>query len=474
MNTQIVLQLDFHPEGGLAQTLAALLEDNLGPEVSLVRRSADIDKPPARAYPSLTSDDERQRPALLILVLSQSQLARAGELLAPAAWGRAERPPVLAVVEAAAPEEMFELLKHGVLDFITPPLKALDILPRIWRALKHARERRTVEHAIKERLGSRQLIGQSPALLAETKKIPLIAGCEASVLISGETGTGKELCARAIHYLGPRAEHPFVPVNCGAIPVELVENELFGHERGAYTDAFKTQPGLVRVADGGTLFLDEVDCLPLLAQVKLLRFLQEKEYTPLGSTQARSADVRVIAASNAKTSEAVSAGRLRRDLFYRLNTIPLTLPPLRDRAEDIPMLVRHFLVTHSARLGKSGVGFSDDAMRVLNGYDWPGNVRELEHVVERALVLSERAEITAADLALNGGGDDAPPPKTFREAKSRFVTQFERSYIQELLMTHQGNITSAARTARKNRRAFWQLIRKHGIDVQSFKDAVTE
>jgi two-component system response regulator GlrR len=474
MDTQIILLLDFHPEGVLAQTLADLLEPGLGPEARLLRQNADLDKPLTRAHPSLASDDERQRPALLILVLPQSRLARVGDLLA-AAGEQAAPPPVLVVVEAAAPDELFELLKHGVMDFITPPLKAADILPRIWRALKHERECRTVEHALKARLGPQRLIGQSPALLAETRKIPLIAKCEASVLISGETGTGKELFARAIHYLGPRAEHPFVPVNCGAIPVELVENELFGHERGAYTDAFKTQPGLVRIADGGTLFLDEVDCLPLLAQVKLLRFLQEKEYMPLGSAQAHRADVRVIAASNAKISEGVSAGRLRRDIYYRLNTIPLTLPPLRDRSEDIPALVSHFLVTHCARLGKSQVRFSDDAMRVLMGYDWPGNVRELEHVVERAVVLSERADITAADLSLTREGDDAPPPKTFREAKTRFVTQFERSYIQSLLAAHQGNITSAARAARKNRRAFWQLIRKHGIDVQGFKrDTVTE
>src|SRR5215813_6052247 len=197
------------------------------------------------------------------------------------------------------------------------------------RLQKQVSESETVTQTLKEKLGLRQLIGESPAFLAEIRKIPAVARCEVSVLISGETGTGKEVCARAIHYLSPRAPHPFVPINCGAIPAELVENELFGHERGAFTDAATSQSGLIHEAEGGTLFLDEVDSLPALAQVKLLRFLQEKEYRRLGSTRTYQANVRVIAATNSDLEEAVRTGKLRRDLYYRLNILQLTLPPLR-------------------------------------------------------------------------------------------------------------------------------------------------
>lgn len=186
----------------------------------------------------------------------------------------------------------------------------------------------------------------------------------------------------SIHYLSPRERHPFIPADCGAIPVELVENELFGHARGAFTDASTSQNGLLQEAEGGTLFLDEINSLPLLAQAKLLRFLQEKEYRPLGSPKARKANVRVIAATSSDLEEMVKEGKFRRDLYYRLNVLSLTLPPLRERREDIPLLIRHFLVEHAVKSNKVGMEFSAEAMRILMGCEWPGNVRELEHVVE--------------------------------------------------------------------------------------------
>jgi len=199
----------------------------------------------------------------------------------------------------------------------------------------------------------------------QIEKIPQIAQCDANVLISGETGTGKELYARAIHYCSSRAGRPFMPVNCGAIPGELVENELFGHERGAFTSAVTLQTGLVEEANGGTLFLDEVDCLSMFAQVKLLRFLQEKEYRPLGSTRMREANVRVIAASNVNLEEAVGNGKARQDLFYRLNIIALTLPPLRERLEDIPLLARHFLEKYSREMNKEAPDLQSDALQIM-------------------------------------------------------------------------------------------------------------
>jgi two-component system, NtrC family, response regulator GlrR len=339
---------------------------------------------------------------------------------------------------------------------------------RVLRLQRQVPESERVTQALNERLGLRQLIGESPTFLAEIRKIPTVARCDVSVLILGETGTGKEVCARAIHYLSPRAHAPFVPVNCGAIPTELVENELFGHERGAFTDASTSQCGLIHEAEGGTLFLDEVDSLPALAQVKLLRFLQEKEYRRLGSTKTYRADVRIIAATNSDLEEAIRTGKLRRDLYYRLNVLLLTLPPLRERREDIPLLARHFLARYAAEFKKQVIDFSADVMPALMFYHWPGNVRELEHIVERAIALSEQAVISSTDIALPHVGTPAPQD-SLQEAKAKVVAQFEKTYIKDLLLAHQGNITHAARAARKNRRAFWQLMHKYGIDPSSLK-----
>jgi len=313
-----------------------------------------------------------------------------------------------------------------------------------------------------------QLIGESPCFLAEVRKLPRVAQCDASVLIAGETGTGKELCAKAIHSLSPRSGGCFTPLNCGAVPVDLLENELFGHERGAFTGAALARTGLIHETQGGTLFLDEIDCLPSAAQVKLLRLLQEKEYRPLGSGKMRQADIRVIAATNVDLQEALNQGRLRRDLYYRLNIFSLTLPPLRERLQDIPLLARHFLAKYSTRFCKSVKDFAVDAMKKLLLHPWPGNVRELEHVVERATALTNEPVIQAADIDLPHT-TDGHVPESFQEAKARMIAQFERTYVQGLLLTHQGNITRAAEAAQKNRRAFWELIRKHRIDAHSFR-----
>lgn len=376
--------------------------------------------------------------------------------------------PLIAVVGQAEPFEMFELLKLGAADYVTPPLKAVDILPRVWRLLERRRLSEAVTQTLKERVGLKQLIGKSPVFREAMDKIPVIAKCDAGILISGETGTGKELYARAIHHLSLRADKPFIPVNCGAIPAELVENELFGHERGAFSGANQSECGLLQEAGGGTVFLDEVDCLPLLAQSKLLRFLQEKEYRSLGSTKMRTADVRVVAASNVDFEDAVASGKLRKDLYYRLNVIRLVLPPLRERSEDIPLLVQHFLVKYANEFNKETPTLSAETVQTLMLYDWPGNVRELEHVIERAVLLSKDGLIGGDDIKLAGHAEIGSQ-ETFQRAKAGVVDRFEKAYIQKLLLTYQGNITRAAQAASKHRRAFWQLIRKHHIEVQSFR-----
>jgi two-component system, NtrC family, response regulator GlrR len=322
--------------------------------------------------------------------------------------------------------------------------------------------------SLKAIVGMKLLVGQSPSFVAETRKIPLLASCSGRVVILGETGTGKELFARAVHYLSSRMSNPFVPVSCGAIPVELFENEMFGHVKGAFTGATTSEIGLIAEADGGTLFLDEVDCLPPLAQTKLLRFLQEGQYKPLGSSKTRYADVRIIAASNTNLPQAVKDGKLRKDIYYRLNVANINLPPLRERRDDIPLLAEHFLTKYTHEFDRTGRNISETAMHKLLFYDWPGNIRELENTIERAVMLSESTLIGDAEILVpkNSVIQDG---ESFKESKARVIVQFERSYIQQLIATHNGNVTKAARAAKKNRRAFCELIRKYNIDVQNFR-----
>ena len=456
-----LLLLDFGPENGPGVELRAILEGaTRGGEksfrVEAYRLTSRDAAPPARSGAA--------RPLLAFFVLPAAECQSARRLF-DAARRRAAGAPIVVVTGEIGPAETFELCKLGAADFIVPPLKAADVLPRAWRLLEATKPEKSSAQAIKERIGLRDFVGESTAFTAEVKKIPALARCDARILITGETGTGKELFARAIHYLSPRAGGPFVPVNCGAIPPELVENELFGHERGAYTGAASARQGLIREAEGGTLFLDEVACLTPLAQSKLLRFLQEKEYRPLGSSKTRRADVRVITATNVDLTQAVSDGRVRRDFYYRLNIIPLRLPPLRERRADIALLARHFLSKFADEFDLAVRRLSHGALEKLQVYDWPGNVRELEHVIERAALLAS-AEVIGADEIDLPAAEPGPRPDSFKEAKARAVDQFERQYLSDLLLAHHGNISQAALAAKKNRRAFWQLLRKHHIDVR--------
>jgi len=312
---------------------------------------------------------------------------------------------------------------------------------------------------------SHNLVGQSVHFVREIEKIPIIARCSSSVLVHGETGTGKEVCVKMIFQLSREFSNSFVPVNCGAIPPELAENELFGHKHGAFTGASHEKHGLIQEAEGGTLFLDEIDSLPQIAQVKLLRFLQEKTYRPLGSTKECKANVRVIAAMNLPPNESIGAGRLRKDLYYRLNVVSIEMPPLRERRDDIPLLANHFLQKHSKLVGRK-VTIVPEALRTLILHDWPGNVRELEHVIERAVIFAENRVIAdfpqlSSNITTQG--------EAFNEAKRRAVQEFERKYIQNLLILYRGNVSKAAAAAQKHRRAFLHLIQKHGIETARYR-----
>lgn len=462
-----ILIINLNPSDRLGDDLRNIIESQFDVEEVKIWQKIDSDLAATECSKELLQVIPRSNPSVVFVVQSANRLKHTRSLFHSPEI-EVLTIPLLVVVDEAEPDEMIEWIRQLAADFLTKPLKRIDVLPRVWRLLDQSSESKTEFLRVKEQLGMKQLIGESETFLKEIEKLPQVAKCDASVLISGDTGTGKELCARAIHYLSPRARQSFLPVNCGAIPAELVENELFGHVSGAFTGANTARRGLIDEANGGTLFLDEIDCLPLMAQVKLLRFLQEREYRPLGATKTSKADLRVIAATNANCEAVVREGKLRQDLYYRLNVIQLKLPMLRERREDIPLLAHHFLNKYAVEFNKQISGFSPEAIRKLILYEWPGNVRELEHVIMRAIVLSTKPIICASSIAISES-EAWPHPESFQEAKNRMVEQFEKTYIQGLLLSNHCNISRSAKAAQKNRRAFWELIRKHHISVQTLK-----
>ncbi len=376
--------------------------------------------------------------------------------------------PMMLVAEPHALDNVDSAVLSDVEELCLIPFEAAEFGLRLRRLLQASPPKPEPElRALKERLGLQSLIGESQDFARVVQRLPLLAKSDATLLIRGETGTGKEVIARALHYLSPRSRGPFVPVNCGAIPSDLVENELFGHESGAFTNAISRRQGLVRDAEGGTLFLDEVDSLPLAAQVKVLRLLQEREYRPLGGRRVVQADTRILASSNAPLEEQLESGRFRRDLYYRLNVLAVDLPPLRERGLDALLLAEHFLKSLASRYNRPKLRLTPLARRHLLHRTWPGNVRELENAIERAVVLC-RDDAVSADSLQEGRDGNNQKHLDFRQAKAEVIERFERDYIKRLLTLHGGNISHAARTAGKNRRAFFELIRKYQIRPGSF------
>jgi two-component system response regulator GlrR len=377
--------------------------------------------------------------------------------------------PVLVTTTHPDTFDFFRVLEMGASDFLLPPLRRSELLTRLMRQARVVPCSDALVQKLKENIGLKQIIGESPAFLDKVRCVPRFARCDATVLISGESGTGKEVFARAIHYLSSRADRPFVPVNCGALPENLVESEIFGHKRGAFTGAASDQAGLIREAEGGTLFLDEVDSLTSQAQVKLLRFLQDGEFRSVGSQQMLHANIRVVAAANVDFSRIVREGKFREDLFYRLNVLSLTLPALRERRGDILLLTHDFLEKHAALAETRPKNLSLAALNRLLSHSWPGNVRELQNVLTRAIVLSEHDSIEPLDLELPNEGR-AVEDQSFRAMKSRVVRQFEHDFLTAVLHAHKGNITRAAFAAKKNRRAFWELMRRHDLLASARRD----
>jgi two-component system response regulator GlrR len=399
----------------------------------------------------------------------------------------------LALVADGAAPDLLRAAAEIADDFVTWPVRRAELGERLHRLLPSAaadaglpapRAARAVAGAavrLKRQAQLRQMVGEAPAFRRMVDALPRLARQEGTVLIVGETGTGKELCARAIHQMGPRAGGPFVAVDCGALPDQLLENELFGHARGAFTDARAEQRGLVSLADGGVLFLDEVDALSSVAQAKLLRFLQEHSYRPLGSDRLIQADVRVVAATNSDLGRLVREGGFRADLFFRLHVLRVDVAPLRERRADVPLLAAHFLQRLDGDGDAAGGGprrLTARALARLRGHSWPGNVRELENVIRRALaaIAADAAEIGEGEidaaLAALSVAEAAPAAafdrparaaahETFRSAKARAIADFERRFIDDLLLRHRGNITQAARAAHKDRRALGRLVKKY-------------
>ncbi len=374
--------------------------------------------------------------------------------------------------ERNAPATAWYSLLDNLDDFLSCPIRAIDLYPRVWRLVQGKNETSTTRQAgeVKTQLYVEGMVGESGPFLQVIQKILGVAHSDATVLLAGETGTGKELVARAIHYQSPRQNKPFVPVNSGALPDHLVENELFGHTKGAYTDASSPEQGLVAEAEGGTLFLDEVDTLSASAQIKLLRFLQDHEYRPVGSSKCITANVRIVAATNADLWQLVQAKRFREDLYYRLYVLALHIPPLRERTEDIPRLATHFLRRYGIQYSREPQHFSAAALHKLMLHSWPGNVRELETVVQRTVLLTSSSVLRPDDIELSIPPQTAvPADDSFREAKARAIAQFERTYLINLLSAHRGNVTHAAKQAGKERHAFIRLMQKYGLHRYAFR-----
>ncbi len=352
-------------------------------------------------------------------------------------------------------------------DFLFCPYQENELLLRLTRLIKDLPQSASgsVNKAANRAPDRDLLIGDSQSFLQALRKVSLMAQSKAPVVITGETGSGKELLARAIHYRSVRSSKPFIPVNCGALPDELFENELFGHHKGAYTNAWSDEKGLIAEAEQGTLFLDEVDALSPAAQIKLLRFLQSGEYRPLGSARTVVADVRIIAATNADFNWLVEQKLFREDLHYRLNVLTLSLPALRDRGTDVVQLASHFLSVYAREYKRLTPRLSDTSARKLLNYSWPGNVRELEGVIQRAIVLQQSEVLAPEDIELpKCKEEDAGESELFRQQKSLVIRQFERKYIERLLAIHGGNISKAAKAAGKDRRSFQRLVSKYTSD----------
>jgi two-component system response regulator GlrR len=380
--------------------------------------------------------------------------------------------PVIIATAHATIDTAVEATKKGAYDYTTKPFEIVDLLHRLEKALEVRNlkvELDRLRFQVLERYQFDEIIAFSEQMQGVLHQVVQIASTDSTVCVYGESGTGKELIAKALHVASRRALGPFVAINCGAIPEGLLENELFGHTKGAYTGADRTKKGLLQQADGGTLLLDEISELPAALQVKFLRVLQEREFYPLGAGQPIKVNIRLVAATNQDLQKLVSQGKFREDLYYRVHVLPIILPPLRERPADIAPLAQHFLQRFAQETNKDVQGFTPEALQRLMLYSWPGNIRELANIIERAVVLSPNSLITP-DLLLLGKTEilsfRSPDLCTLREARERF----ERNYLIQVLTAVKGHVSRAASLAGKDRAEFYRLLRRHAIVPSTFKE----
>jgi two-component system response regulator GlrR len=375
--------------------------------------------------------------------------------------------PVIILTAHGSIPNAVEAMQRGAFGYLTKPFDDRELKAAIDKGLDQQRMSREIQRLkslVKELYGLENVIARSPAMQRLFQKIAQVADSDATILLTGETGTGKEVLARVIHTNSRRAKNSFVALNCAAIPDALFESELFGHVRGAFTSAVATKRGFFQSANGGTLFLDEIAELPLSMQVKLLRAVQEREVREVGADYVTKVDVRIIAATNKDLGEAVKAGTFRHDLYYRISVVPLTVPPLRERKDDIPLLGQHFLKHSAVRANKDVRGFTAAAMHRLMVYPWPGNVRELENAIEKAVVMT-RQDLISPDLLPTVGVAPDIAMKPLTEAKE----EFERTYLRNLLQMTGGNISRAAQFAGRYRADFYKMLKKYGLHPSSLR-----
>ncbi|MEJ2199473.1 MAG: sigma-54 dependent transcriptional regulator [Desulfuromonadaceae bacterium] len=392
--------------------------------------------------------------------------------------------PIILITGYSTVETAVEAMKRGAVDYIAKPFSPTDIAEKVRQALEKKAvvfEDLCLKKELRDHHGFDQFIGDSPEMQKVYRRVIQVAPTDSTVLVSGESGTGKELVARAIHRNSLRRENPFVAVDCTALAETLLESELFGHVKGSFTGAMQTKTGLFKVADGGTLFLDEISNLSMKTQAKLLRVLQAREVTPIGGTQPIPVNIRLVAATNRNLKEMVAEGEFREDLYFRLNIIPIELPPLRERKGDLRILIAHFIKKFAAEVGKDTRGLNPDALDLLEGYAFPGNVRELENIIERAVVLGSGDFIQAEDLEIgeavppveDGFSDDGYVPQNAEELKEkkrlireRVVEPIEKAFLINALKRNDWNITKAAEEVGMQRPNFSALLKKQGIVVK--------
>jgi nitrogen regulation protein NR(I) len=388
-------------------------------------------------------------------------------------WVQRNRPdvPVIIITAHGTVDNAVQALKKGAFDYITKPFEKQDLIAVIAKAVRSETLARSDVHAAQPESERYRLIGETPAMKAIYEVIDKVADTPSTVLIEGESGTGKELIAAALHFNSARRSRPFIKINCAAIPRELMESELFGHEKGAFTGAVNSKPGRFELADGGTLFLDEIAEIPVEMQVKLLRAIQESEFERVGGIQTIRVDVRLVVATNRDLQQEVAQGRFREELYYRLNVVPIRLPPLRERREDIPLLVDHFIAKFNARLNRSIDGISQNALNLLVNYRWPGNIRELENVIERALVFAEGPVLDVEDLpeGLVEKSTTAPlvpqpgADASMKDIVKQATAELEKDLIIKALAETEGNVTQAARKLKISRKSLQNKMKEFGL-----------